>query len=225
VTDTKHIAKELQKHGVGSEDLLLAVKQEIARRKLLEFTLYIKHDYHVNWHHKYVAEILDDFSVGKTKNLMLFMPPQTGKFLPGNTPVWTPLGWRWHRFLKRGDLVFGQDGKTKVVQEVTAPYEWDLMKIEFNDGNTIEASPEHLWKIVVGGKEVIVETKHILDYRNPYIDCVKSSANKKKFFIKSITKEGIATRNCIQVEGRLYQTEKLQEGNLLVQLVNQEGLF
>lgn len=55
------------------------VRKEIARRTLLEFTMYTKPDYHVNWHHKLVSETLDDFFNGLIQYLMILMPTQTGK--------------------------------------------------------------------------------------------------------------------------------------------------
>ncbi len=55
------------------------VKQELARRSLLDFTLYTMPEYQVNWHHERMAEQLDKFSKGKLNKLMMFMPPQTGK--------------------------------------------------------------------------------------------------------------------------------------------------
>ena len=50
-----------------------------ARRSLLSFTTYTKQDYETNWHHQAVCDILDRFAQGEIKNLMVFMPPQTGK--------------------------------------------------------------------------------------------------------------------------------------------------
>lgn len=57
----------------------LAIKKELSRRRLLDFTLYTKPDYQTNWHHKAYADKLDEFAQGKIKNLMIFMPPQHGK--------------------------------------------------------------------------------------------------------------------------------------------------
>ena len=76
MTDLQDILKE---SGVSAGDLVQTMKQEVARRALLDFTLYTKKDYQVNWHHKYGAGILDRFQKGEIKNLMFFQPPQTGK--------------------------------------------------------------------------------------------------------------------------------------------------
>lgn len=54
-------------------------RQELARRSIIDFTLYTKPDYRTNWHHAAYASKLDEFIRGDIKNLMVFMPPQHGK--------------------------------------------------------------------------------------------------------------------------------------------------
>lgn len=56
-----------------------AISRELARRCLLDFTTYTKHDYQVNWHHAALCAALDDFTDGRIKRLMVFMPPRHGK--------------------------------------------------------------------------------------------------------------------------------------------------
>lgn len=56
-----------------------AVSIELARRKLIEFTLYTFPGYKINWHHRHFADILDKFIAGIVKNLIVCMPPQHGK--------------------------------------------------------------------------------------------------------------------------------------------------
>lgn len=55
------------------------IDQELARRYLLDFTLYTKPDYEVNWHHELLCNKLDQFASGKCPRLMIFMPPRHGK--------------------------------------------------------------------------------------------------------------------------------------------------
>lgn len=50
-----------------------------ARRALLDFTLYTKADYCVNWHHRVLCHYLDLFAAGTIKRLMVFTPPRMGK--------------------------------------------------------------------------------------------------------------------------------------------------
>lgn len=54
-------------------------RAELARRNLLDFVVYNKPDYQVNWHHKLLCEYLDRFVRGEITRLMVFMPPQHGK--------------------------------------------------------------------------------------------------------------------------------------------------
>lgn len=55
------------------------VRQELAKRKLINFTTYTKPNYQVNWHHENLAEKLDQLSRKEIKRLMVFMPPRYGK--------------------------------------------------------------------------------------------------------------------------------------------------
>ena len=58
---------------------LEAVKAARARKSLLNFTLYTKPDYQVNWHHRVLCNELDKLVTGENKRLMVFMPPRNGK--------------------------------------------------------------------------------------------------------------------------------------------------
>ncbi len=55
------------------------VGRELARRRLLDFTLFTMPGYQVNWHHEVVCGYLDRFARGEIKRLMIFQPPRTGK--------------------------------------------------------------------------------------------------------------------------------------------------
>lgn len=50
-----------------------------ARSSLLNFTVYTKPDYIVNWHHRLMCEYLDRFVSGEISRLMFFVPPRHGK--------------------------------------------------------------------------------------------------------------------------------------------------
>ena len=52
---------------------------ELAKRHLIDFTSYTFPGYKTNWHLKEYASILDRFSSGEIKRLMIFQPPQHGK--------------------------------------------------------------------------------------------------------------------------------------------------
>jgi len=46
---------------------------------MLDFTLYTKPKYRVNWHHEVLCHYLDRYLAGEIRRLMVFMPPRHGK--------------------------------------------------------------------------------------------------------------------------------------------------
>lgn len=71
---------ELKRYQVNEElqlekKLLLMDSQE----KLKYFSVHVKPDYHVGWHHKVMCDALDKFRRKEIKRLMIFMPPRNGK--------------------------------------------------------------------------------------------------------------------------------------------------
>lgn len=61
----------------------LAVIEELERRNASRsfkgFIPWIKPDYDMQWFHAYIAQKLDEFTLGLHKKMMIFMPPQHGK--------------------------------------------------------------------------------------------------------------------------------------------------
>lgn len=55
------------------------VDAELARRHLLDFTLYTYPGYEVNWHHQLICEHLDRFATQRDQRLMVFSFPRSGK--------------------------------------------------------------------------------------------------------------------------------------------------
>ena len=163
-------------------DLMRALEERLTRKArvdLLAYTIKTMPTFKPASFHKQYYSVLSRFSEGEIKNLMVFAPPQHGKLLPSDTEVFTTKGWKKHGDLKRGDYVFGQDGKPKKVLNNFGSYEWNVEKITFNDGNTILAAKEHLWKLMVeyddhkGRREATLETQQIFSRKNrrsPYID-------------------------------------------------------
>lgn len=52
--------------------------RRIARNGILPFTVYTKDDYRINWHHRLIADKLDQFVRGEIKRLLISLPPQAG---------------------------------------------------------------------------------------------------------------------------------------------------
>jgi predicted phage terminase large subunit-like protein len=66
------------------------MQRALARRSLLDFILYTKPDYQVNWHHKVICDYYERWAFGDIDRLMLFMPPQNGKteIVSRRGPAW-----------------------------------------------------------------------------------------------------------------------------------------
>jgi len=58
---------------------LKEIRQEKARRHLIDFYQYLRPDYNINWHHRLICEHLDNLLSGKISNLMIFTHPRAGK--------------------------------------------------------------------------------------------------------------------------------------------------
>ena len=50
-----------------------------SRKRLLSFVCYTKKDYRINWHHRLLAERLDQLLAGAIRRLVVVMPPRHGK--------------------------------------------------------------------------------------------------------------------------------------------------
>lgn len=75
-----------------------------------------------------------------------------GKALPLYTPILTPDGWKAMEDIHVGDTVYDEDGKeTKVIGEFPQG-KLEVWELEFDDGNTIECSKDHLWKFCTVNK-------------------------------------------------------------------------
>ena len=71
----------------------------------------------------------------------------TGKAIPNNTLIPTPVGWRRVEDIKPGDKLFGQNGKeTTVLQIHPQPQKKEIWKVTFADGRIAECCGEHLWE-------------------------------------------------------------------------------
>jgi len=180
-----NLSESLGKMGMSKSEKLAyiaALRERLIRQSrgsLLTFTTATMPTFEPAPFHIRYYNVLNKFADGKIKKLMVFMPPQHGKLLPANTPVLTTKGWKNHGDLVSGDYVFGQDGKPKRVIQNFGVYDWNVERITFNDGNTMLAAKEHLWRLQVeyddhkGRREVTIETQQIFAKKNrraPFID-------------------------------------------------------
>lgn len=55
------------------------IHESLARRKLTHFATYTNEDVEIEWFHKIVYDVLDEWIAGTKKKVAIFMPPQHGK--------------------------------------------------------------------------------------------------------------------------------------------------
>lgn len=101
----------------------------------------------------------------------------TGKWLPNETPIWTPKGWVKHGDLKVGDEVFGMDGKPKKVIRLLPKHQQRIYELVLDNGAVVmECAGQHEWQVNyqrqsnTGRLEIRtynIETRHIFDPKIP----------------------------------------------------------
>ncbi len=62
-----------------TEILIELTTRQKAAEDFLLFIKYTKPNFFINWHHRAIAEKLQEFAEGRVKNLMIFLQPQVGK--------------------------------------------------------------------------------------------------------------------------------------------------
>lgn len=106
-----------------------------------------------------------------------------------------------------GDIILGADGNpTKVLWESQIFTDKDCYELEFDSGEKIIASCDHLWKVnfETDNDSTIISTvqlKNRIKYNNdkPYIIAAKNTS-VKKHLIKSIIKTKTVKTKCIAVD-------------------------
>lgn len=150
-----------------------------AHRSMRFFTRFVVPSYRMQWYHRQICDALDEFLKGHIKRLMIFTPPQHGKFLPYDTPILTTRGWKNHGQLERGDYVFGHDGKPKMVVATSGIYSWPVVEMKFQTGESITCAKEHMWKVSVdyddhkGRRDEVLEAQKIFSHRNRRSPAIK----------------------------------------------------
>src|ERR1019366_4878196 len=101
------------------------VRAKRAERHLVDFIKFNKSDYIADSFHIELCKIIEKFHADvlakKSPRVIIVAPPQHGKQLADDTPVFTPGGWKTHGALVVGDHVFGPDGIPVAVLAVSEP--------------------------------------------------------------------------------------------------------
>lgn len=81
------------------------------------------------------------------KRVIIGDQPGLGKAQPLHSKIATPNGWVKMGDIKKGDPIFGSDGKVYEVNGVFPQGDRQVYNIEFNDGFMVYCDEEHLWSV------------------------------------------------------------------------------
>lgn len=121
----------------------------------------------------YVGELLKAF-VKAQCNTVIAGKTGTGKALPNDTLIPTPLGWIKNGNLSVGDLVFAGDGSWTVVKGVYPQGRKHAYRVKFQDGREEICNDEHLWNVLTadGGTETLTLREIMRQMNNGRIVCI-----------------------------------------------------
>lgn len=150
-----------------------AFDRELEKKKIREsYPLFLKHvykEYIFTKFHALLASIcqsvVEKVEAGQKVRLCLSVPPQHGKLVENNVPVFTSKGWKKHGELQVGDLVYNHKGDFVKVTNVFPKY-FANCKVTLTNGETILCHENHEWLVYdrFAHKEKIRETKFIENY-------------------------------------------------------------
>lgn len=151
-----------------SEEQKLALKNELQKRKVKEsyinYLKYVYPDFIITKFHSLLANIcqsvVEKIENGQTVRLCISVPPQHGKLLADDTPIFTKNGWKKHGDLVVGDYVLNHKGEYVKVTNVF-PKNFANCKVTFTNGEEILCNENHEWFVYdrFAHKETIRETK------------------------------------------------------------------
>ena len=100
------------------------------------------------------------------------LPRQSGKALSLDTPIPTPTGWTTMGDIKVGDIILSPEGTPTTVTFATEiMYDHQCYNVEFDNGETIIADAEHLWKVNTSNwnnKPKVITTDEIKKYKDTH---------------------------------------------------------
>ena len=99
--------------------------------------------------------------VGDNANFGFFGPPGTGKAQPLDAKVLTPTGWRLMGDLAVGDRVVCPDGTISPIVGVYPQGLKPVFRVVFEDGRSAECCGEHLWKVWVRRRWMVLALSEI----------------------------------------------------------------
>lgn len=94
---------------------------------------------------------------------ILEIPRKNFKALSLDTPIPTPDGWKTMEDIHTGDYVFSRSGKPTLVIGESEIFNKPMYEVEFEDGEVIKASSDHIWTVCTKSSRKTCESgrKHI----------------------------------------------------------------
>lgn len=128
----------------------------------------------------YVGELLKAF-VKAQCNTVIAGKTGTGKALPNNALIPTPLGWVKNGNLAMGDVVFAGDGSWTVVRGVYPQGLKHAYRVKFQDGREEICNDEHLWNVLTsdGGTETLTLREIMTQMNHGRIVCIPIAPSVK----------------------------------------------
>lgn len=129
-------------------------------------------------HQQQAVEKLKGLKVGG-----LFMEMGTGKALPLDTLVLTPIGWVSMGDIQVGDFVMGKSGFPVKVIGVYPQGVRDVYEITFSDGAKAQCSEDHLWEVNTPLRKWRNMPSMVLSLKEIKERGIKHANGNRKFFI------------------------------------------
>jgi phage terminase large subunit GpA-like protein len=107
----------------------------------------------------YMVKPMDTLASRRHRAVCFVGPAQTGKALDVDTPIPGPDGWKRMGDLVVGDRVLGDEGDPCNVTEAhPVRLNRPCFQVELDDGSTVVADEEHLWRVWVHGHVTVEDT-------------------------------------------------------------------
>lgn len=137
-----------------------ATTKAIFDNSLIHFSKYFfsvlrGEEFKLNWHHYYICAILERAYKGLDKNVIINVPPGSGKCDVEGNLILTKQGWIPVQNIKVGDCVYSHDSGNLFKQNVVATetYEKDCVKVTTVSGVELSLSEDHPVLTKEGWKE------------------------------------------------------------------------
>lgn len=102
--------------------------------------------------HKFIVYNLLGFKLKGTNivrfhEALIFIPRKNTKALALDTDIPTANGWKKMGDIHEGDFIFGKDGELHKVIKESEIFDKPMFEVEFDDGEIIKASDDHIWRV------------------------------------------------------------------------------